>query len=495
MGFIIVIRSNFKVNKMRSVRVFLFGIVINSLLLFSLIASDAVILVTSDIHGNVSSGKGGFLQLSSAIKSEEGTEGRENVILIDCGDTLQGSFEASVTKGAMAINLLNELGYDFWIPGNHDFDYGFDVFLDRAKDFRGRTLCSNIALASGSKIILPYAKWSMVKKNNIKIAIIGATFPDINSSWVISPDAPFRTIALSAALQTIMPKVLKDNPDVIVLALHGGLFNKNWSLGKEIQKYPQIDLVLGAHTHEAIAGKALYNGAYYFQSGHGGEYLGKIEITMNKEKGRPDFVSKLIPVANYPADKQVLDKLSKTLDSIRKDGQRQIAFINPDQAQSSGFLISKAIAFATKADVAIFGLSPNNEKLSGTITNAKLHDLIPYEDNVALMKVTKDELKVILQNLNKHMKSNKKYKKLSSYGFRFSVSKNGKVLNVILPPALENKNRMLLAISSYYIDYPTNKFPGIRKIAEENAAEYKNTNQTVRDVLKAYLQIKFPLKN
>jgi len=54
---------------------------------------------------------------------------------------------------------------------------------------------------------------------------------------------------------------------------------------------------------------------------------------------------------------------------------------------------------------------------------------------------------------------------------------------------------MLLAISSYYIDYPTNKFPGIRKIAEENAAEYKNTNQTVRDVLKAYLQIKFPLKN
>lgn len=480
---------------MRSVRIFLFGIVVNCLLLLSIRASDAVILVTSDIHGKVNSSNGGFLQLSSAIKSEEEKEGKENIILIDCGDTLQGSYEASVTKGAIAINLLNELGYDFWVPGNHDFDYGFDVFLDRAKDFRGRTLCSNIALSSDSRSRLPYAKWAMVKKNNIKVAIIGATFPDINTSSVISPDAPFRTAALSSALQTIMPKILKEKPDVIVLALHGGLFNKNWSLGKEIQKYPQIDLVLGAHTHEAISGKTLYNGTYYFQSGHGGEYLGKIEITRNKEKGRLGFVSKLIPVDSYPADKVVINKLAKTLDSIKKDGERKIAFIKPDQAQNSGFLISKAMISATKADVAIFGLSNNNEKLSGTVTLKNIYDLIPYEDNVSLMEVTREELKTILEDLYKHMKSNKKYKKISGWGFDFRVSKKRIITDLVLPPQLEKKNRVLLAISSYYIDYPTNKFPQIRKIAEENQAEYKNTNQTVRDALKAYLLANFPGKN
>lgn len=480
---------------MRFVKIFLLVITLNSLLSLNFAASDAVVLVTTDIHGNVNSGEGGFLRLSTAINNEKEKVGKENTILIDCGDTLQGSFEAALTRGAISIYLLNELGYNFWIPGNHDFDYGYDIFLDRVKEFRGKTLCSNIVLSSESKSKLPYVNWALVKKNNIKIAIIGATFPDINISTVTSSDVSFRTIALNLALKAIMPQILKENTDVIVLAVHGGLFNKNWFISKEIKKYPQIDLVLGGHTHEAVSGKTLYNGSYYFQAGHGGEYLGKVEITMNKGKGRPDVVSTLIPVANYQCDKQLEARLSKTFNSIKESGDKLIAFIKPDEAQNNGVLVSKAMIAATKADVAIFGLTENNNKLSGAVNVKNIYDLIPYEDNVSLIEITRDELNEILQEMCKYMENNKKYKKISVYGFDFEVSKKRKVLNLALPSHLESKKRILLAISSYYIDYPTNKFPAIRKIAEKAEAKYKNTNQTIRDAFKEYLLVKFPVKN
>ena len=319
----IIIVGNFKITDKMQRLINLFIVkAISCLFLLNLMASDAVLLVTADVHGNIISEEGGFLRLSSAIKTETEKEGRENVILIDCGDTLQGSFESSVTKGGISIDLLNELGYDFWIPGNHDFDYGFDVFLDRGKAFKGETLCSNIVTEERLKPKLTYTKWAIVKKKDIKIAIIGSTLPDINSSVAVSRNPLFRTVALSSALRIIMPKIMKENPDVIVLALHGGIFNKNWSLAKEISKYPQIDLVLGGHTHEAVPGKTLYNGVYYLQPGHGGDYLGVVKINANKKKGRPEFISKLIPTANYPPDSQITEKLSETLASIKEDGKK-----------------------------------------------------------------------------------------------------------------------------------------------------------------------------
>lgn len=473
---------------------FILKIVLIFLFLSSLAASDAVILVTSDIHGNISSEDGGFLKLSSAIKEEKSKEGENKVILIDCGDTLQGSFEASQTKGQIIVTLLNMTEYDFWIPGNHDFDYGYNVFLDRTKEFKGKTLLSNLNPTEKSKMEIPYFNYAILKKNNVKVAIIGVTFPNINSSLVTSSIAPFRTGSLSFALQGVMPKVLRQNPDVIVLAIHGGLYNKSWTMTGELKRFPQIDLILGGHTHEDIAGKKLFNGDYYFQAGHGGQYLGKIEITIDKKKGKPEFVSKLIPMNKYKDDEELAAGIAGSLDTINKEGEKVIAYINPNKALNSGVLISKAIESVSGADIAIFGLSKANEKPSGKITLKSIYNLANYEDYVSTMRITKDELKIILEDMYKYKKKNSRYKKISSWGFNAEISKKGKVLSLVLPDTLEKKDRFLLAIPSYYIDYPTNKFPEIRRIAEKKESKYSNTKITVRDALIKYLSSDFSSK-
>jgi len=452
-------------------------------------ASDVVLLVTTDIHGNIVSGAGGLLKLSSAIKDQETKEGKEKILLIDCGDTLQGSFAAALSKGELPLKIINLLGYDFWIPGNHDFDYGFDIFLKRASAFKGTVLASNLeSKEAGSQ---SYTAYSIIKKNGLKIAIVGATFPGINNSEALNGDAPFSTTPLSSALQNVMPKILRADPDVIVLAVHGGLYNKNWVMTKEIKRFPQIDIVLGGHTHEPIAGKKLYNSAYFLQAGHGGEFLGKIDITKNKENGKMEIKSELIKIYNYPVDIKLENQINPELAQVNSEGNKKIAYL--EQAQEGGLLIAKSMKKYTQNDIAIFGLSQQTSKLSGIVTIKDTYGFVPHEDYVSTMSVTKDELKLIIEDIYKRKKG--KYKKVYWTGFGFEISKKAKVLGITLPDSLEKKERITLAIPSYYIEYPTVKFPEIKRIAEKKEAEYKNSDKTVREVFVKYLLEKFPPKN
>ena len=98
---------------------------------FQLYATQKVqvrILQTTDIHSFIeegdNEGSGGWLRVATLIKKHRREIGREHIILIDCGDTVQGSISGVVTKGEAAVDLLNHLKYDFWILGNHELDFG-----------------------------------------------------------------------------------------------------------------------------------------------------------------------------------------------------------------------------------------------------------------------------------------------------------------------------------------------------------------------------------
>ena len=54
----------------------------------------------------------------------------KNVIVVDAGDAIQGEVIGSLTEGEAVVDIMNAVGYDYAVPGNHEFDYGMDVFLD-----------------------------------------------------------------------------------------------------------------------------------------------------------------------------------------------------------------------------------------------------------------------------------------------------------------------------------------------------------------------------
>jgi 2',3'-cyclic-nucleotide 2'-phosphodiesterase (5'-nucleotidase family) len=67
----------------------------------------------------------------AALKAEMASDG-SYVTLVDCGDAIQGAPIGTLSKGSYIIDMMNQLGYDVAVPGNHEFDYGMERFLELA---------------------------------------------------------------------------------------------------------------------------------------------------------------------------------------------------------------------------------------------------------------------------------------------------------------------------------------------------------------------------
>ena len=88
---------------------------------------DIVILHTNDIHCGINDNIG-FAGLAQIKK--DALARTPNVALVDAGDAIQGAPIGKLSRGMAVVDIMNYLGYDFCIPGNHEFDYGMDRFME-----------------------------------------------------------------------------------------------------------------------------------------------------------------------------------------------------------------------------------------------------------------------------------------------------------------------------------------------------------------------------
>ena len=90
---------------------------------------DLVILYTSDVHCGIDQGWGyaGLYAVKESLSKDN------YVLLVDDGDAIQGEPIGTMTTGEAIIDIMNTVGYDVAIPGNHEFDYGMDRFLELTK--------------------------------------------------------------------------------------------------------------------------------------------------------------------------------------------------------------------------------------------------------------------------------------------------------------------------------------------------------------------------
>ena len=91
------------------------------------LSQDVVVLFTSDVHCGIDQGFG-YAGLAAVRDSLEAAG--NHVLLVDNGDAIQGEPVGTMTTGEALVQLMNVVGYDIAIPGNHEFDYGMDRFLE-----------------------------------------------------------------------------------------------------------------------------------------------------------------------------------------------------------------------------------------------------------------------------------------------------------------------------------------------------------------------------
>ena len=135
----------------------------------SALTRDLTILFTSDVHCGIDQGFGyaGLAAMRDQLAK------KANVLLVDDGDAIQGEPVGTMTKGEAIIGLMNAVGYDVAIPGNHEFDYGMENFLELTKKANFPYISANFN-KNGELVFQPYV---IKDVEGVKVAFVGVTTP------------------------------------------------------------------------------------------------------------------------------------------------------------------------------------------------------------------------------------------------------------------------------------------------------------------------------
>ena len=130
---------------------------------------NLVILFTSDVHCGVDQGWGyaGLTAVKDALSADN------HVLLVDDGDAIQGEPIGTMTSGEAIIDIMNAVGYDIAIPGNHEFDYGMDNFLKLAEKANFPYISCNFN-KEGELVFQP---WIIKEIDGVKFGFVGVTTP------------------------------------------------------------------------------------------------------------------------------------------------------------------------------------------------------------------------------------------------------------------------------------------------------------------------------
>ena len=218
---------------------------------------DLVVLFTSDVHCGVDQGFG-YVGLQ-AVKEQMEAAGN-HVILVDDGDSIQGEPLGTLTTGEESIELMNDMGYEIAIPGNHEFDYGMDRFLELAEMAEFPYISCNFN-KEGELIFDPY----VIKEfDEVKVAFVGVTTPktlttstpkyfkDEEGNFIYGFCQDETGEGVYNAVQTAVDDARAEGADYVFIMGHMGneAECEPWTYADVIRNTSGIDVFLDGHSHD-----------------------------------------------------------------------------------------------------------------------------------------------------------------------------------------------------------------------------------------------------
>src|SRR5215470_6908691 len=358
--------------------------------------------------------RGGFARLAAVIKAERAkaraTGG--HVMFAHGGDTLSPSLMSGIDQGAHIITLTNLIPPDIFAPGNHEFDFGKDVFLQRMADAKFPRYAANLRDANG-RLLPGFQDRSIVTIDGVRIGLTGAAFDD---SVRASDPGDLRFAPSVATMREQAEALRRDGADFIVAVAH-----VTREQGYEIFRSRTVDLILTGHTHDLFIE---YDGrTAMVESNYDAHYVTAIDVAFDitQEGGRrtvswwPQFrVTDTATVTPDPEVAAVVAKfegeLSKQLNvpigttAVELDSRN--ATVRTREA-AIGNLIADALRWSAQTDVAVTnggGIRGGKIYPAGsTLTRRDVLTELPFGNRLLTIDVSGAELKAAIENGLSHL--------------------------------------------------------------------------------------------
>lgn len=476
------------------------------------------IVYTTDLHGCYlppSPGTGptdspGLLKAAPIIRRWRAE--RPDLILLDLGDTFQGAPESFVDRGQGMAIALRSLKYDAWIPGNHDFDWGGPAFTAFARALPCPTLAANLAagpLPATESTATPMP-WMIRSVQGVRIAIIGLTHPLIPRWHAPERVSPYRVAPGLESVRTLLPRLRTEHPDILILATHQGLTADSGSgdtLGHLVRLFPDLDVVLGGHTHTNVPG-VLRNGVLYSQAGFHGNAVGRTDLWYDDEAHR--VIRKTARVVDVGMDAPTDSELGTLLRTHVLDARRRLevrvgesavslAGDEPPSADESGRveqLLQAAILDASGAVAVFHGRLCGARLKAGPITEEDLWRIVPYENRIGVLLLTGEEIHEVANELTG---VDDDREPVALAGIICPLSARTKAGNRVGWPCridgqpLAADIRIPVAFNSHMLASAGGRFPRLADLARRPETRIRWLETDMRDTVRAYLQRHRPL--
>ena len=384
-------------------------------------ARDLIILFSSDVHCGIDYGWG----YAGLYAVKEKLSETYDVLLVDNGDAIQGEPIGLFSSGEAIIDIMNVMGYDAAIPGNHEFDYGVEQFLDLTEKANFPYICCNFE-REGELVFDP---WLIKEIGGLKIGFVGVTTPDTirssvpryfrdeNGNFIYGFMTDKTGEALYSAVQQSVDAARAAGADyVIVLGHMGNSYNyKPWMYSDVISQCSGIDAWLDGHTHDTDQvvmkdrdGKDVVRAACGTKLAH----IGALRITRDGKISSELFswnssipAPKLLPLDNAASEavSAASDGLNVLLGQVAAVSQVDLRSTNPEikdfygrslllvrvAETNLGNLIADAFRWACNADIAFMGAGCIRSDIpKGNVTFGGLLAAIPFVNDIVVAEVT-----------------------------------------------------------------------------------------------------------
>ena len=383
---------------------------------------DLYIVHTNDVHGRIVAGEDGsmgYAKLDTLLK--EARTAFPDILLLDAGDTLHGTNLANMFEGQTVLEIMDMLGYDAMVPGNHDFNYGYERLAEAAEwaedNASFRILGANITDEDGYMLLQPY---QIFDYNGFKVCVLGLSTPDTKTK-----SHPKNTEGIEFLHQAVIDNaqyaidLAHEYADFVIVLGHMGVVPDGESgITSEYicENLDGIDLFIDGHSHTVMDGGEIVNGAMITSTGQYLNNVGIVEVHVDEDNNAeienafllsaeevldPSTGSMLryygineVPddpeVDAYVAEKnEELDAiLSEVVANIPMDLNGERADVRTRKTNLSK-LICEAMTAESGADFTIMNGGGIRASLkAGPVTLGDINNVLPFTNTITVCRIT-----------------------------------------------------------------------------------------------------------
>ena len=372
------------------------------------------LLTTNDFHGNLVGGsEAGAAKLAAYIQYYANMN-KNGTIILDAGDSFQGTPMSNLLYGEPVVQFFNEVGYTATTVGNHEFDWGIETVLKTMKDNNAKFQMLTANVYKDGKLATWATPYMIKVVNGVKVGIIGISTPDtaVTAHKDFVGDYTFEDPA--DITMALIPKLESEGADLVIVLSHLPAVqdSETKAIKGELADFANevkgVDAVIGGHSHNIVTGKV--NNVPVVMASKNGRMIGNITLYYDTKTDKVIISeSNVIEVRKGELEVTPNAKIEKIVAGYNEElspvfsqvvgtmGADLIRDYNITSAAGNWF--ADVLRESKDADVAFTNAGGIRIDVpAGTVTMEKIFEIMPFDNTpVTTVMTGKDILDVLEQ--------------------------------------------------------------------------------------------------